>query len=291
MTDVIAIAAADWQRPLPAAEQQRAIRCLESGDVLLFPRLRFPIQAGEDRLLSAAAAGRAKNVSLDPAGSGLRGSDAGAEELHLLRNMMTRFAALSRALLRNLLPSYDAHLQQARTSYRPVEIAGRSTSWRKDDTRLHVDSFPSSPTQGRRILRVFANIHPQGQTRAWKLGEPFEAVAQRFLPEIAAPAWGASAALHLLGLTKSRRSAYDHYMLRLHDRMKADLAYQASAARGTYEFAPGSTWIVFTDLVSHAATRGQYALEQTFYLPVDAMRDAAQSPLRILERLLGRPLA
>jgi hypothetical protein len=36
---------------------------------------------------------------------------------------------------------------------------------------------------------------------------------------------------------------------------------------------------------------GQYALEQTFYLPVYAMSDPARSPLRVLERLVGRPLA
>ncbi len=36
---------------------------------------------------------------------------------------------------------------------------------------------------------------------------------------------------------------------------------------------------------------GQYQLEQTFLLPVDAMTDQARSPLRILERLKGRRLA
>ena len=35
---------------------------------------------------------------------------------------------------------------------------------------------------------------------------------------------------------------------------------------------------------------GQYQLEQTFLLPVDAMLDAARSPLRVLERLKGRRL-
>jgi hypothetical protein len=94
----------------------------------------------------------------------------------------------------------------------------------------------------------------------------------------------------MLGITKRRRSDYDHYMLRLHDRMKADLAYQSSAAQKPYEFPAGSSWIVFTDQVSHAAMSGQYALEQTFHLPVDAMQDPSQSPLRILERVVGRQL-
>ena len=56
------------------------------------------------------------------------------------------------------------------------------------------------------------------------------------------------------------------------------------------EFPPGSTWVAFTDQVSHAAMAGQYQLEQTFLVPLAAMLDEQRSPLRILERLMGRPL-
>jgi len=290
MTDIIELPIASWDQPCSTAEQQHAIHALESGNVLFFPRLRFPIQDGEERLLSPATVGQAKNVSLDTASGTLRGSGADETELNLLQSMMTRYATLSRALIHNLLPRYEKDLQQARASYRPVEISGRITSWRKDDTRLHVDSFPSSPTQGKRILRLFANIHPQGHSRNWRVGEPFEDVAQRYLRSIPNPIRGASFALNLLGITKSRRSAYDHYMLRLHDRMKADLVYQKEAPQRPYEFPAGTAWIVFTDQVSHAAMSGQHALEQTFHLPVESMQVPSQSPLRILERLLGRQL-
>jgi len=290
MSDVIVFPLSRWDEPCAPAEQARATRALEAGNVLFFPQLRFPLGEGEERLLSESAAGQSKNVSLNPATSAVGGSNAGEAERALLHSMMTRFATLSRALIHNLLPHYDKGLEQARTSYRPVEVAGRPTSWRKDDTRLHVDSFPSSPTQGKRILRVFANLHPQGQTRNWRIGEPFEDIAQRFVPSIPAPLWGSSFALNALRVTKSRRSAYDHYMLRLHDRMKADPAYQSQSAQQPFEFPSGTTWMTYTDQVSHAAMRGQYALEQTFYLPVDAMLDPAQAPLRVLERLVGRPL-
>jgi hypothetical protein len=36
---------------------------------------------------------------------------------------------------------------------------------------------------------------------------------------------------------------------------------------------------------------GQYQLEQTFLLPIDAMRVPEKSPLRILERIKARRLA
>jgi hypothetical protein len=35
---------------------------------------------------------------------------------------------------------------------------------------------------------------------------------------------------------------------------------------------------------------GQYQLEQTFLVPVAAMLDPGRSPLRILERIVGRRL-
>jgi len=291
MANLIIIPTANWDETHSAAEQERATVALESGNVLFFPHLRFSMQEGEDRLLSATAAAQAKNISLDPGSGVLRGSKVDQTMLPLLRGMMMRFATSTSALIGNLLPSYGPHCQQARTSYRPVEIAGRSTSWRKDDTRLHVDSFPSSPTCGTRILRVFTNIHPAGQCRTWRLGEPFEEVAERYLRTISSPIWGAAVALHIAGVTKRRRSDYDHYMLRLHDRMKADLNYQSTATQTLQEFPAGSTWMVFTDRVSHAAMSGQYALEQTFHVPVQAMLNPAQSPLRILERRLGRELA
>jgi 3-deoxy-D-manno-oct-2-ulosonic acid (Kdo) hydroxylase len=42
--------------------------------------------------------------------------------------------------------------------------------------------------------------------------------------------------------------------------------------------------------VLHAALSGHGALEQTFYLPVAALRDPATSPLRVLESLSGHAL-
>ncbi len=290
MTEVVSLPIASWDYPYSMAQQERALRALERGSVLLFPLLQFSMQESEQRLLSARIAGDGKNISLNPANGTLRGVNTDAAQMKPLRGMMQRFATFSKILLQNLFPHYESGLQQARTSYRPIEIAGRSTSWRKDDTRLHVDNFPSSPTQGKRILRVFTNINPHGQTRRWRLGEPFESVARRYLPTLPKPIWGASHALKLLGATKSRRSDYDHFMLRLHDHMKADLTYQLESSQTTHDFQSGSTWMVFTDQVSHAAMNGQYALEQTFHLPVDCMQDASRAPLRVLERLLDRKL-
>jgi hypothetical protein len=152
-----------------------------------------------------------------------------------------------------------------------------------------VDAFPSRPTQGLRILRVFTNVNPQ-MPRIWRVGEAFEQVAAKFLPAIRPPLPGSSWLLYGLRMVKARRTAYDHFMLGIHDRVKADQGYQSQVLQTELAIPPGATWACFTDSVSHAAMSGQFALEQTFYLPVKAMKDPERSPLRVLERLAGRTL-
>lgn len=171
-----------------------------------------------------------------------------------------------------------------------MQVETRETSWRKDDSRLHVDAFPSRPNYGERILRVFTNVNPAGVPRVWRVGEPFEDVAKRFLPHIKPQVPGVAWLLELLHVTKSRRSAYDHLMLKLHDSMKADLDYQKNSPQQTMPFPSGSVWVCFSDQASHAVMSGQFMLEQTFFLPVGAMARPQRAPLGILERLQGRAL-
>ena len=104
------------------------------------------------------------------------------------------------------------------------------------------------------------------------------------------PLPGTGHLLALVRVTKTRRSPYDALMLQLHDRMKADEQFQQASPQSTVDLPAGSTWLAFTDQVSHAATAGQYQLEQTLLLPVDAMLEPDRSPLRILERLKARRL-
>jgi hypothetical protein len=55
-------------------------------------------------------------------------------------------------------------------------------------------------------------------------------------------------------------------------------------------FEPGAAWIVYTDSVVHAAIAGRFALEQTFYLPLEAMAAPGAAPAHVLERVTGRAL-
>ncbi len=281
----------DWCAAIPQNQQLEAIEALESGSVIYMPTLPFQLEQAEVQLLSPDLVdGKRKNISFDWRTDKVSGCIEDRDCQKLLQQMMRRFAKSSKNLMELLFPHYVCGLDQERTSYRPVEIQGRASSYRKDDTRLHVDAFPSRPTQGRRILRLFTNINPDSKARVWRVGEPFGNVAKTFMPHIKRPLPGSSKLMQQLGITKGPRSLYDHYMLNIHDCMKADTQYQDNASQNVIELLPGATWIVYTDLVSHAVISGQYILEQTFTLPVSAMYKSSLSPLRVLEKLIDRAL-
>jgi len=264
---------------------------VESGRVLFFPRLAFALDESERVLLAPGISnGKSKNVSLRPSGE-IGGTSCTGERLRLLRDMMERFATAATHFVGTLIPIYAEQIERAPTSYRPVEIAGRKASAVHDDTRLHVDAFRSRPMKGRRILRLFSNIDPGGSPRLWHVGEPFEDMAERFLPAARDGSRAAAWVMNVLGITKGSRSAYDSVMLDLHDGAKRDAGYQQRSPQTEIRFPAGSTWVCFTDQVMHAAIAGQYVLEQTFHLDVAAMAEPSLSPLRVLERLRGHPLA
>ena len=280
-----------WDHAFSAQEHDDLLDRLENGQVLLFEELRFALTEAEQGLLAPGVSdGHAKNIAVDPLTGKVSGSALRGAELERLSKMVLRFSAQSRGFLDALAPYYAGKLETRLASYRPVAVVGRATSRRKDDARLHVDAFASRPSQGQRILRLFSNVNPGGQTRTWLLGEAFESYARHFVGRVRRQLPLESSTLRALRITKSQRTAYDHLMLGLHDGGKLDEDYQRDAWRERIDFPAGSTWVCFTDQVLHAALGGQYLLEQTFMLPVWAMRHAERSPLRILERLSGRRL-
>lgn len=278
-----------WTSDWTAEESARAVLILESGGVLVLPDCSFAFAPEERRFLDARwLDGSRKNIGLD--GDAVRGTTARGDDARALAAMVARFARSAATLVERLLPEYAHRIRRARTSFRPASAAGRAQSPRHDDTRLHVDAFPSRPSGGERILRVFCNVNPRGQDRVWKVGEPFEAVASRYLPSIRRMWPGEAALLAALRVTRSRRSPYDHAMLALHDRAKLDAAYQRESPQDEIRFAPGTTWLCFSDQVMHAVASGQHMMEQTLHLPLAAMRHPDASPLATLERLAGRPM-
>jgi len=281
----------DWKPKVPPDGGIELAQSLEGGGVLFLPKLTFIVEEEEQKFLDPRwLNGKSKNLSMEREGYSIQGAIGSGVELDKLGRMVGRFRTDAVQLVRSLFPQYAAGLRPGRTSYRPAQVEYRKTSWRKDDSRLHVDAFPSRPTQGERILRLFVNIHPNEAPRVWRVGEPFEDLCQRLLPRVSRPLPGSAWLMASVGITKSRRTEYDHLMLGLHDEMKRDTDYQRDCPQLRFDFPPGSTWLCFSDQTSHAAMSGQYMLEQTFHLPMSSMYLPELSPLRILERLTGRKL-
>jgi len=278
---------ADWTA---ARADPGLIAAVEAGKVLYFPRMHFAMWPQEAQLLRADLLAKGKrNISVDAEGT-LKGAAGSTEELKVLAGMIVRFREHAQALVHGLLPGYTPHLRMAPTSFRPAQVESRAQSWRADDRRLHIDAFPSRPNRGERILRVFANINPAGQPRTWRVGEPFEDVARRYLPDVKPYRRWQARLQQKIGITKSLRSEYDHLMLQLHDGMKGDAGYQKDAPQVTMPFAAGSAWVCFSDQTPHAVMGGQFMMEQTLHLPPEAQYNPASSPLAILTRLAGHPL-
>jgi hypothetical protein len=269
------------------------IAALEAGKVLYFPNFAqhgFTPQKEELALFREDIRDpKTRNISLSASGE-LKGVVGDDDTKALMAGMIGRFRAQAEGLLGNLVPRYGEHLRRGATSFRPSVVQNRVQSWRADDRRMHVDAFPSRPNYGERLLRVFTNVNQDGEPRVWRVGEPFEDVARRFLPK-AKPysAWQAKL-LNALHVTKSLRSEYDHLMLQLHDGMKSDLDYQKNAPQVTFGFPPGCAWVCFSDQASHAVMAGQYMMEHTLQLSPMHQYDRDASPLAILTRMKGHAL-
>jgi len=204
---------------------------------------------------------------------------------------VVRFAA-------EILPTYAARWHVDYASFRPQEEAGRRLSVHARNDLLHVDSFPTRPTRGDRIFRVFTNVNPV-EPRVWRTGEGFEELAERFavssglLARVSRPTLRGRIlrAARAAGLPVRVRPPYDEFMHRFHNFLKENGPYQETARAERISFPPGSTWMVFTDMVTHSVLSGQFALEQTFLVSRDSLTLPARAPISVLERISGLTMA
>jgi len=269
---------------------------LERGAILLLQGIPYDFpRADIDFLLQHRAEDSRlhKNISFRPSSDVVRGFSGESEDEQRAHAILRNYSCAVTDFVGRLLAPYAGRWTLDYASFRPLEEAGRSLSLHKRNDLLHVDAFPSRPTRGGRILRVFTNIHPEKE-RVWLAGAPFEPLAEQYaraagLEDFARR--GGTGLRALLGLPGSKRSAYDSFMLHFHDWMKENSELQNGLQRRRVEFPPNTTWLVYTDTVPHAVLSGQFAVEQTFIVPVDAMVAPEAAPLRVLERLSGRAMA
>jgi hypothetical protein len=290
---------------LDDGRRRRYAELLEQGHILLFPEAPFPLpDAGERAALTGvrqASAAYHKNISFRPGADRVKGIARGGNE-EAVRRALRNYSRHAIGLLAELFPFYASRWKLDFASFRPVEERGRQLSQRARNDLIHVDAFPTRPTNGSRILRAFTNVNPTG-SRWWITTDTFEVLAPRMAMEaglggIAARArspWrsvarGLTRLAQRLGARGAARSPYDRFMLGFHHYMKANAALQTGCPKYRWEFPPGSTWIVFTDMVPHAVESGQFALEQTVIVPREALVCPDAAPIAVLERLCHVPL-
>ncbi len=290
---ILELAISEWRAEKP--EQDNIVAHLERGEVLYFPSLPFKLTSEEASLLDPTLVSpKRKNIMYQADQDKIRGTAEEVSEAKksALKGLLKRYSEASLRLITDLIPEYKGKLHSPMNTLRlnAIDEWSDSNSFRKDDRRLHVDAFPSRPLHGKRIIRIFNNINPTGVPRKWRVGESFPELAKRLLPQTKSYSNIGASLLDTLNITKSRRTYYDHLMLQFHDLMKEDQAYQDHGIQWDVSFMPGSTWICFSDQTPHAAMSGQFMLEQTFQLDVEDMVDSNQSPLKVLEKMVGKPL-
>jgi hypothetical protein len=289
----------------PAENRADYRPALESGNVLFFPRTPFALSEESQQFLRGldfSGGALHKNIAYRPTGDRVTGIDRAHPRYESLRAIMSEYSRNVVRFVSELLPDYARAWKLDYASFRPVEEQGRDLPLNKRNDLIHTDAFPSRPTNGSLILRVFTNIHPH-KTRNWVTTDSFRVVAERYareagLDRIAAQGGsfagriftGSARLLHGIGLPVVPRSPYDRFMLRFHEYLKRNEAFQAGCPKYKFDFPPGSTWLTFTDVLPHSVHSGQHALEQTFIIDRRSLADPASAPVAILERLCGKPL-
>jgi 3-deoxy-D-manno-oct-2-ulosonic acid (Kdo) hydroxylase len=278
---------------------------LEAGEILYFPQTPIVIPPGDLEFLlgqQQTDSSLHKNIAYKPNIDKLSGVDtktADAAAVERLQGIMRQYSKSVVRFLTGFLSPYQAKWQLDYASFRPQEEEGRDLSLRKRNDLLHTDAFPTRPTHGARILRFFNNIHPT-RTRDWIVSDPFATIVKQFAPAEIAPVadTGLSRAAKGLGRTLGlgaaipsiKRSPYDDFMMRFHNFLKENAAFQAECVKYPWQFSAGSSWMVYTDTVPHAVLAGQYALEQTLLVRPEALVAPECSPLKVLEAIAGTGL-
>lgn len=222
----------------PTARARWYCEQLERGEIVFFRQPPFRL-ASEDRefLVTQKQSGSRlhKNISYRPTEERLRGfsdDEANRERVH---RIMREYSAEVTRFISQFLSPYANDLIMDLASFRPLEEEGRNLPLHKRNDLLHVDAFPSRPTRGGRIMRVFTNVNPS-KNRLWLTGENFSALAQQyaFAAGLRSLAVGNASTLrgrlihllHAAGLPVVERPPYDRFMLRFHDYLKENSDFQ-----------------------------------------------------------------
>jgi hypothetical protein len=275
---------------------------LERGEIVYFPECPVALPEPEDLAFLRDGLGghlSRKNVSYYPDANRLVGLKAEGQVLERAHQALATYSRRAHAFLSSAMPRFFNGVRTGTTSFRPLEERGRNLKPHASNELVHVDAGAYGATHGDRILRFFTNVHP-AKDRVWISKGTFPELYRRFgqaagiIPRGPSPLEegpldrlysglirSATRALPMLRVIDS--SPYDRQMRRFHNYMKDSPAFRGDA-QGHHEFSfrPFSSWMVLTDMVSHACTSGQFAFADTFLIPLENCHLREHSPYQVL---------
>ncbi|SRR5581483_8399120 len=283
---------------LPSASPRTLSDTLEKGTIAFFPDVPIGLPAADEleflrnempRLIES------KNVSYHPETKHITGIDAASKAGKRAEGILRAHSERVQSFLRAAMPELTEGWTVGTSSFRPLEEKGRGLGPHASNELVHVDAGAYGATHGDRILRFFININPD-RDRVWTTKGIFPELYERFgraagiasekSRSLERGPWNAMYSGILKTFKKGRlidTSPYDRLMRQFHNYMKDTPEFQNdSHGHREFRFPPFSAWMVFTDMVSHACIEGQYALVDTFVIPLRNCRLPELAPFHIL---------
>jgi 3-deoxy-D-manno-oct-2-ulosonic acid (Kdo) hydroxylase len=293
-------------RSFAAASPLEIEQALERAEVVFFERspVALPDEADLEFLRSGLPRELAvKNISYHPESDSIPRFEAADAIKRRVEQILRTHGERVEAFLRRSLPDYVPGWTMGTTSFRSIEERGRNLKPRSSNELVHIDAGAYGATNGSRILRFFVNIHPT-RDRVWgtkgsfnalmgrhrelweaaKAGKPRVPVEKSTLDRAYSGLIRVASKLYPL-FQVIDSSPYDRSMRRIHNYMKENPEFRASRL-GYQEihFPPMSSWMVFTDGISHSVLTGQHALVTTLLVPLANCRLPELSPYQVLAR-------
>lgn len=293
-------------RPFDNASPQEIEDAMERAEVVFFarPPVELPVDADLDFLREGLPRElQVKNISYHPESDSIPRFEAAPDVKDRVERILRAHGQRVEAFLRRAVPDFVPGWTLGTTSFRSIEEQGRNLKPRSSNELVHIDAGAYGATDGARILRFFVNIHPT-RNRVWGTKGSFNALMSRHRELWAAAKGGKervtlakgpldrfySGLVHTVGklyplVQVIDSSPYDRSMRRIHNYMKEDPAFRDS--REGYQeihFPPLSSWMVFTDGISHSVLTGQHALVTTVLVPLANCRKPELTPFHVLAR-------
>lgn len=273
----------------PASTASAPAERLERGDLLIFDPSPIPGPIAGDRSFLCEQRlhdHAARQIGYDPHLDRVYGfARRDAAQGQRLRDVLVRCAAQATAWLAQAMPAYAAASELAQVAFHPEEEATRKLRQLDRNDLLHIDAAWPGPSRGRRLLRLYMNLHPT-DPRVWQTSLTFAEVIARYGAEVglaptpSSPWWRPlrHGLLRLLQSQHSSESSFDAFVQRLHDFLKSNEHFQERAPKKCWRFPPGSSWLVFTDGICHAELRGRCVLEFAFLIADEGLACPELSP-------------